>query len=500
MSSMETFRRTGRRRDSTIVNVLRGYCEGFVLPPLPESLPNRELLDSAVSQTHAALQFRDLDSIIEGLSVLCSLFEFPGPHSVDFSRLLRDHPLIHVLIACFDEDWIIPAVERVAALFVNLIALDSSFTSPFLDQANVPLRREKVFHVRSMLGPGRPLPHLLLYNLYSCESIAQQSLEETLDLEGYLALAIQALADGDRQTLFFAPFVMSSMLRTVPIPHTGVPEDDVYHHAMFAKGTARLMRYAAPEDLKTVIWAIYFWFQRNADGDDLWDGLTLKFVRAIAGLLRCPDREIMRFALYAYAYLLLIRTEVRDEARSKHRKDIVKEMRKCFPMDAVAALIAAEDPQVSEYAFILLTNFVAFDRSNFVRVCTDENDFLDIALRVLQEGAVKAKCQAAHFACVFLYLHTRDELVERATVEMLPLLMDALELEDPELSGEIMRLLMRCVRDLPGSTDFLLSTDFDLYLLDTIGKIDVEGRNDNLYFILEAQRRLRGDEREFRES
>jgi hypothetical protein len=276
------------------------------------------------------------------------------------------------------------------------------------------------------------------------------------------------------------------LIRFCPFPKDG--KFSIDRHSQFAETMTRVIREANPNDLTGVLWAIYFWFQQNWKSDDFWDGLSKKFVKSLSNLLSSHDHNILRFALYANSYLWLMPMRNRrgfDEEKME-RKAVLHAMKVNFPFDVMLRLIQLENADVSALAFLLLTNFVAFDRWTFEIAVERAEELMAISLEVIENSAMKVKCEAIHFVCVFLQLHSQAQLAGRRVVELLPVLIDGLELEDPELSDEIVSLLIRLVREGPELIVYLLDADFDQYL--EAAKESVGSRGDALCLILEKER------------
>jgi hypothetical protein len=110
------------------------------------------------------------------------------------------------------------------------------------------------------------------------------------------------------------------------------------------------------------LWAIYFWCERNGEAMDLWKAVSAQFAPQIAHLIQSEHLQIARLAMDACAYLWLMPTET--------KRQIVEKMKCKFPLERVAELIveSAAEPDVSMSAILLVCNFIAYDKGNFL--CT----------------------------------------------------------------------------------------------------------------------------------
>jgi hypothetical protein len=377
----------------------------------------------------------------------------------------------------------LPFSELIAELFVNISAVSPGFARQFLMSPQYRfLGYEKMTHVRDALGPSHPLPLLLTYNIYRYHDVGEWALCECRDLEFYLDQTEAAAKRWDNETLFFAPFVLVSLLRSAPIPGDGG------RHARFVGAVAAALVAAQREALVALLWAVYFFFRQNADTVHLWNALSPPFVQGLAVMLESDDRNVVRLALFANAFLWLI-PEHRHVRKTGHK--IEKFMKEAFRLRLVVRLAAGDDPEISAYAFTLLTNYMAFDRSTFLAVMRNDA-ILKVALGVLETGAVRAKTEAVHFVCGFLRKQTAGEWESAPALEVMQALIEALELQDEEVSADILELFIAMAHVVPESIGFLLEREFDTWLLESPQKLPPPFADERLYGLLSSCRRSAG--------
>jgi hypothetical protein len=113
-----------------------------------------------------------------------------------------------------------------------------------------------------------------------------------------------------------------------------------------------------------------------------------------------------------------------------------------------------------------------FSGSSAVVLARQEIDFFKLAVGILEEGAVQAKIQAAHFVCAFMY--SCREIESCANPEMMSLLIETLELEEPDVCMNILELFFVLARRCPQCAEFLIEQQFEQYLIDIGTKLRSE--------------------------
>jgi hypothetical protein len=486
-----------RARSAAFIHTLRNHVAAADFPDIPTLPIDRELFVATLDETYFALS-EDPHAFAGGLAHLCSLFASPHELRPAFCSLFLESPLASALIDRFDDIAIGYAAPLLTELFVNISAIDDDFAHAFLCSPHYHrLGYEKTVHVRDSLGPSNPIPLLLAYNLYSRGGVGGWALAECFDLSFYTDMLENAADASDGNGVFFASLVLSALLRSGPIPTGRDTEEEelrFQQHSRFLEAIIEVLRVVPVKELSAPLWAVYFWFQQNWEGRDLWNALTPKFVRKITRLLTCGDRLVVRLTLQALAWLWLI-PDVRrvppgdPDFRARGRWEVSLALHECCTIAVIAPFAADDDPEISAVAFVLLGNFVAFDRGTFVAACeSPELDIVGIACRVLVDGVVKAKCQAALFLCTFFQLHMRDELKEQEVMAILPLLIDTSELDDDEVSTAIFGLCIKVAREIPRAVEFLLEIDFDAVLDESKEGVELRDTGERLRDLLEWHR------------
>jgi hypothetical protein len=433
------------------------------------------------------------DDFFDRLDVLCRHFAAPVPSQLALATCLQDSPLLDSLIQNFDNPHFIHVSPLIAELFVNLSALDPLFATRFLKQQGY----EKVIHVRDVWNSRKPILLILAYNIFSQGGI--DSIRECLDFQIYLEKLSRALQTGDKPILYFSSFVLTSLLRSAPLSES---DDHAAYHKQFVAVMGDVLREPLGRPIEIAMWAVYFWLKTNVGAEPLWDALTPWFVGSVAGLLYSENPLVVRLALYALACLWLIPNEprrARSEVvspqerfeRSRHRKEVIGELKKVFDYDRVCELIADDD--AGPYASVLMTNFVAFD-VNTARAMRVQMHVFDVAMDVLRDGSAQAKIEAGRLLCLLLYQLRDEEREQFVNEDVIGLLIDALSVEDYDLTRDVLGLFSKWMARAPSSgpdlKDVLLALDFDEYLTESQGKFDLDELDERVFEVLERRRQV----------
>jgi hypothetical protein len=150
--------------------------------------------------------------------------------------------------------------------------------------------------------------------------------------------------------------------------------------------------------------------------------------------------------------------------------------------------LASENSEISAYALVVITNFVAFHRNCSDALAGHENNFFAVALGILATGPSIAKVEAAHFVCTFL--QSRPELADRADRKVIALLIEALDLEDRDVSRDILELFLGLALRSRQFVELLLELGFDEYLLNARNRFAIGAKvGERLYALLSAERK-----------
>jgi hypothetical protein len=401
---------------------------------------------------------RDFTNFSVSLQTICSFFASEHRLRSQFFDTFIGHPLMQHLIDFFDDPQMSKFSELISELFVNISAISPQFWQIFMPSHNFRfLGYEKIIHVRDSLSPNCLFPLLLFYNAFSWDELRDYVLYKCADFKYYLDCTHFAIQSSDYQTVFIAPLVLMSLLRGGAIPtNVALP------YTQFVNVMAEVMRVAGPRDMLSSLWAIYFWFKHNWSSPKLWDSISNSFVSSLSRLLDFDDRNVVRLALYANAFLWLI-PEKQNSSEGENRKEVIEGMKDCFNYVAIGQCLDSEDSEIIAYGLAVLTNFVSFGGSCADALASHEIDFLQLAVEVLKEGSVEGKIQATYFVCAFA--RSSREIENQVTSELVSLLIDALELEEVDMCVNILELLVRLTRRFPQCAEFLIEQQFEQYLM-----------------------------------
>jgi hypothetical protein len=106
-----------------------------------------------------------------------------------------------------------------------------------------------------------------------------------------------------------------------------------------------------------------------------------------------------------------------------------------------------------------------------------------------KRGAARAKTEAVHFLCSFLRNHLMEELEGQPLLRIMQTMMDALELEDDQVTADILELFIAMARLAPECVAFLLEREFDTWLLESPQRLRLPFADERLYDLLAYSRR-----------
>jgi hypothetical protein len=377
----------------------------------------------------------------------------PAPALPEDASRICISPLVPALIDTLDQpDWL-PVLPDIVHLLVNLSALSSEFAQLFLEGERYGF--EKLVHaLGTFSGDLRNLLELLTYNvLYH---IAPYVLESTCFLQAACNRVTSAIVDPDDiSVLFFAPFSMIPLLRSMPVPIDTPMEQNCPNAEFIFAMTALLSCSGSP--LEMGMWALYFWFKNSWDHGAFACFITSDFMKAIWRMLTVQNEAVLKIALWVHSHLWI-------HQRGCYRRELVLETlaNKYGKHDALLVqLVQHPVPEIAALALLMLHNFVAEDPHH---VHVFDASILPVLCEIIADGPASAKLEAGHLLVTMLWCLSGGEQVEWVNEGVVHGLMDAAEIGDLFLSEYVFECLQHLAPACPQVVDVLLAADYDEYL------------------------------------
>jgi hypothetical protein len=207
--------------------------------------------------------------------------------------------------------------------------------------------------------------------------------------------------------------------------------------------------------------------------------------------------------VYALACLWLIpdsprRTRIQaadsPERLGQDRTKVIRKLKKVFDYNRVCELIADDD--IGPYASVLMANFVAFD-THTAHAMQAQMQVFDVVMGVLEYGPAQAKIEAGRLLCILLYRLRNKEREQFVNEQVIGLLIDALDVEDYDLTRDVIVLFSNWIAwaaaSGPDLRDVLLDLGFDRYLAESQEKFDLDDLDERLFRVLERRRQVLED-------
>jgi hypothetical protein len=215
------------------------------------------------------------------------------------------------------------------------------------------------------------------------------------------------------QIEFFAPFVLTALLRSGPI------EGDELN-SLFVTTMESCLPNLKEGALQCGMWAIYFWIKHGLQ----WRFLTEKLLQSLAHKVVTEDEIVVKLLLWIWSYFWLIPSE-------KSSRKIIQWLRCYFPLQQVADLMFCGVESVAEMSVFLLSNFTAFDSTNFEDFF--DGDGFQRCSELLVNGSASLKKESAHLICVFLLKCENDVLTERVSAELIEEISEIVKMDESEV-------------------------------------------------------------------
>jgi hypothetical protein len=434
----------------SFVERLRGHLDVSDPAPSPSYL-SREQFEDCIAIGEEGL----LDSHFQ-LRIRCILgLAAHFAASNDHLDVLHNSPFFWALIDYFDNDQFLLAAPATANLFINLLAMDPSFVHTFFDKGG----HDRILHVYHMLPPEQqPLLLMLSFNFYGAGAVMLMDRFTALGL--YISHTDKANV-GD-ESLFWSPFVMISILRS------GIELSDELIGAVMTT----MSNVIKKSDPQNALWVLYFLFKHS--GEMCTRLLTEEFAQTIAVVLLSEDEMNVRLGLYITAHLWLI-----DESDLR----TIMKLNDAIPLDTMLQLLESPSSRISAGAAIAIGNYVALQRAHFHRAM--DRNIAGIAGAVIENGSAEAKREAAMLLAGILADATAADLEGALTERVVEMLLEALELGDPDLITNLSIAFGQVLPELPWIADVMIQKEIEAFLFERL-KIGFEVRH--LYNILTHRR------------
>jgi hypothetical protein len=341
------------------------------------------------------------------------------------------------MIDVYDDPDFEFAALPLTVLFVNLLALYAGFPPLFADHFG----DEKIVCMNALAPPPvKRFVFMLAYNFYAF--CGPWILAHTTMVDIFLHQARDALATDDSDTLYFAPFVLVSLLRH-PLSDQQVRN--------FVSAAVLLLRNVEGDHLDTLMWAVYFLFKNS----DPLPFLTEDFVAALFSRLECGSRLAVRVVLYAAAHMWLV---------NEQEVEVVAMLQRVFPLRKVVQLIGHDGDDVSSMALLATANYAAFSAGMHDRVI--EEGAVERGIEVLTHGSAAAKLEAAAALAAIVGSARDDDLLRWVGEDFVQSLIDVLEMDSFEVVRAVLAAIQFMLPVVPRLSDFLLQHDFDTIVLE----------------------------------
>jgi hypothetical protein len=288
--------------------------------------------------------------------------------------------------------------------------------------------------------PVKCLVLTLAYNFYAFAG--PWILAHTTMVEVFLHEARDALATRDDDVLYFAPFVLVSLLRY---------RLSGQQMRNFVSMAALLLEGVNGDQLDVLMWAIYFLFKNSSP----LPFLTEAFVVSLFNKLNCGSWLAIRVVLYAAAHMWLI-----DE----REMEVVTVLQRAFPVKKVVELIGYDGEVVSSMALLATANYAAYGAGTHDRVI-DEHA-VERGMEVLANGSAAAKLEAAAALSAIIGSARDEDLPRWVDEDFVQGLIDALQMDSFEVVRDVLAAIQFMLPVVAWLPDFLLQQDFDRTVLE----------------------------------